>query len=146
MLLCCFVYATRKIAQFDSLIRSKGNSSINELIVSNFCTFSSSTCRRLLVNLIEKSGVKQKDYFQKFYLKTFELLSNRNEFIVTNDQCCKVILLLRELSRRDNDEFVILSKLANVHCKRGQRSLIQECNDNFCYKIDWNNIIVCHLI
>ena len=96
-----------------------------------------------MVNLIEKSGVKQKDYFQKFYLKTFELLSNRNEFIVTNDQCCKVILLLRELSRRDNDEFVILSKLANVHCKRGQTSLIQECNDNFCYKIDWNNIIVC---
>ena len=125
-------------------MRLNGNPAVNELIKSNFGTYSSSICRRLLVNLVEKSGIKKKEYFEKFLSETFELIADRNAFIMTDSQCSQVTKLLRELSRRDDDEFVILLKLANAKCKRGQRSLIQECNENFQYKIDWNNIIVCH--
>ena len=122
-----------------------GNLEMNDMIRGNFGTYSSSICRRLLVNLIEKSGMRQKDYFKKFHSKAFDLIADRDVFIRTDEECCQVVRLLRELSRRDDEEFIILSKLANCKCKRGQRSLIQECNDNFGYEIDWNNIIVCCL-
>ena len=125
-------------------MRLNGDPSMNELIRSNFGTYSSSICRRLLVNLIEKPGIKKKEYFEKFLGETFELIADRNAFIMTDSECSQVINLLRQLSRRDDDEFVILLKLANAKCKRGQRSLIQECNENFQYKIDWDKIIVCH--